>query len=42
MRLSLKERRRLMTQQARRMVTHYNETEQDRQIWQIGDFVDDY
>ena len=38
--LPLAERRRLMAEQAKRMVTHYEQTASERLAWQAGDFVD--
>lgn len=40
--LSLNERRKIMAKQAKKMVNHYKETEDERQTWQAGDFVDEY
>lgn len=40
--LPLNERRRLMAQQAQRMVSHYEQTAGERQAWQAGDFADEY
>lgn len=34
------ERRRLMAEQAERMVVHYEQTAAERQAWQAGDFLD--
>ena len=42
MRLPLSERRRIMTQQAAQMVTHYEQAAAERQAWQGGNFKDDY
>ena len=39
--LPLSERRRLMAEQARQMVAHYEETASDREEWQNGDFRDE-
>jgi hypothetical protein len=39
-RLPLKERRRLMKQQAAEMVAHYTLASDDRSEWQGGDFLD--
>ena len=38
--LPLAERRRLMAEQAKQMVAHYEQTASERQAWQTGDFVD--
>jgi len=38
--LPLAERRRLMAEQAKQMVAHYEQTASERQAWQAGDFVD--
>jgi len=38
--LPLKERRRLMAEQAKLMAAHYKETALERQEWQAGDFVE--
>ncbi len=40
--LPLSERRRIMTQQAEEMVAHYEQTASEREIWQGGDFTDEY
>jgi len=40
--LPLNERRKIMAKQAKKMVTHYKKTEDERQTWQAGDFVDEY
>lgn len=40
MQLPLAERRRLMAEQAKQMVAHYEQTASERQAWQAGDFVD--
>ncbi len=40
--LPLQERRQLMVQQARQMVAHYEQTTEERQEWQSGDFSDEY
>lgn len=40
--LPLSERRRLMAQQAEQMVSHYEQTADERQDWQAGDFEDEY
>jgi len=39
--LPLSEKRRIMAQQAEQMVSHYEETAQEREVWQAGDF-DEY
>ena len=36
--LPLNERRRIMTQQAKQMIAHYEQAESERQAWQAGDF----
>jgi hypothetical protein len=41
MQLSLSERRRILEQQARQMVAHYEQSTADREIWQGGDFTDE-
>lgn len=38
--LPIAERRRLMAEQAERMVAHYEQTAAERQAWQAGDFLD--
>lgn len=38
MQLPIAERRRLMAEQAERMVAHYEDTAAERQVWQAGDF----
>lgn len=40
--LPLSERRRIMAQQAEQMVTHYKQTSAECEIWQGGDFSDEY
>ena len=40
--LPLDERRRIMTQQAKQMVSHYKDSADERQEWQSGDFMDEY
>lgn len=40
--LPLSERRQIMEQQAKQMVTHYKQTAVERQEWQSGDFIDEY
>lgn len=42
MRLPLSERRRIMMEQAEQLVTHYAQTASEREIWQSGDFSDEY
>jgi hypothetical protein len=39
--LALSERRRLLAEQAKEMVKHYEETARERQEWQGGDVLDD-
>ena len=41
MRLSLEERRQLLSQQAEQMKEHYEQTESERAGWQAGDFIDE-
>ncbi len=40
--LPLNERRRIMAQQAKQMVAHYEQTSEERQTWQAGEFLDEY
>lgn len=42
MSLPLNERRRIMAQQAEQMKTHYQESTGERQLWQEGDFLENY
>ncbi|NOX62752.1 MAG: hypothetical protein GXP42_12520 [Chloroflexi bacterium] len=42
LRLPLEERRRLMAEQAEHMIMHYEQTANQRQDWQAGDFLDEY
>ncbi|HEX9973141.1 MAG TPA: hypothetical protein VGD14_13805 [bacterium] len=42
MHLPLNERRRILAKQAKQMIAHYEQTTNERQIWQAGDFVDEY
>jgi|GEM_PF-781875 hypothetical protein len=42
MSLPLNERRRIMTQQAEQMNTHYQKNTGERQLWQEGDFLQAY
>lgn len=42
MRLSASERRRLLAQQANEMASHYEQTADERQEWQSGDFQDEH
>ena len=42
MRLPLSDRRRIMAQQAKQMKAHYEQTANQRQEWQAGDFIDEY
>lgn len=37
--LPLAERQRVMARQAKKMVTHYEESAVERQVWQAGDFL---
>ena len=39
--LPLNERQRLLSQQAAELVEHYKDTQEDRELWQGGDF-DEY
>jgi len=41
MHLPLSERRRIMEQQALQMVTYYEQTAAEREIWQGGDFANE-
>lgn len=41
-RLPLDERRRIMAQQAEQIAAHYEQTADERQEWQAGDFIDAY
>jgi len=36
------ERHRIMMQQAKDMISHYEQTAEERQEWQSGDFADEY
>ena len=38
--LPITERRRLMAKQAQQMLSHYEETATERQVWQVGDFIE--
>ena len=38
--LPLEERQRLMAEQAKQIVAHYEQTASERQAWQAGNFVD--
>jgi len=40
--LPLNERRQILAQQAKQLIAHYKQTTDERQIWQAGDFVDEY
>lgn len=40
--LPLNERRRILAQQAEQMIAHYEQTADERQSWQAGDFTDEY
>ena len=40
MRLSVDERRQLLSQQAEQMKTYYEQTAAERTEWQTGDFID--
>ena len=37
--LPLAERQRIMARQVKKMVTHYEESAVERQVWQAGDFL---
>lgn len=37
--LPLAERRRIMAQQAEKMIAHYEQSAAERQAWQAGDFI---
>ncbi len=41
MRLSVEERRQLLSQQAEQMKDHYEQTADERAKWQAGDFIDE-
>ena len=40
-RLPFDEQRRILMQQAEQMVSHYEQTAEDREAWQAGDFIDE-
>ena len=40
--IPLSERRRILAEQAQQMVNHYEQTADERQAWQGGDFQDEY
>jgi len=40
--LPLTERRQILAQQAKEMIAHYQQTANERQLWQAGDFADEY
>ena len=40
--LPLSDRRRIMAQQAKKMVDYYEQTSDERQDWQAGDFINEY
>lgn len=40
-RLPLSERRRIMEQQAQQMISHYEQTTAEREVWRGGDFSDE-
>ncbi len=40
--LPLNERRRIMMQQAKELISHYEQVAGERQAWQAGDFIDEY
>ena len=42
MNLPLNERRRIMSEQAQKMIFHYEQNTGERQEWQAGEFNDDY
>ncbi len=39
---SLNERRRILAQQADQILTHYEQSADERTEWQTGDFIDEY
>lgn len=41
LRLSVKERRQLLSQQAEQLKTHYEDTTTERTDWQAGEFIDE-
>lgn len=41
MALSVDERRQLLSEQAKQMKTHYEQTADERSEWQAGDFIDE-
>jgi hypothetical protein len=41
MRLSLQVRRQIMAQQAEQMLAHYKQSEDERNLWQAGNFIDE-
>ena len=40
--LPINERRKLLLKQAKQMSNHYKVTDDERQMWQSGDFLDEY
>jgi hypothetical protein len=40
--LPLDERQRIMRQQAKELISHYEHPIKERQAWQAGDFLDEY
>ncbi len=42
MTLPLNEKRRIMAQQAKQMAKHYQKRTDERQLWQEGDFFEEY
>lgn len=38
--LPVTERRKLLAQQAEQLMSHYEETSDERSVWEAGDFVD--
>ncbi|MBC8234810.1 hypothetical protein H8E77_35140 [bacterium] len=42
MRFSLSNRRQIMAQQAEQIVAHYEQTANESQEWQAGNFIDEY
>jgi hypothetical protein len=40
--LPLEERQRIMRQQAKELISHYEHSINERRAWQAGDFVDEY
>jgi len=40
--LPQEERRRMLAEQARQMAAHYDQTAEERELWQSGDFANEY